>query len=210
MLKNLNIPREELSNTISHGIGGLLSILGLILLLNHNTNKTEYAVFSIILYGITLISMFFVSSLYHAVSKNTLKRVLRILDHINIYFLIAGTYTPVALITLERGNGWSIFFYVWLIALMGTILKLFFTGKYEFMSLLLYLVMGWLIVLDFQNLLDNTSEFGVGLLFLGGGFYTFGILFYAIEKIPYNHFIWHLFVLAGAISHWLFIFLGVV
>ena len=210
MLKIADIPREESLNAISHGIGALFSIIGLILLLQHNTNKTDYALISIILYGITLISMFTVSALYHAVSKVTLKRILRISDHINIYFLIAGTYTPVALITLEGGNGWFIFMVVWSIAAFGTILKLFFTGKYELISLLLYLTMGWLIIFDFDLLLQNTTTRGVTLLFLGGAFYTVGIVFYAIERIPYNHFIWHLFVLGGAISHWLFIFKDVI
>lgn len=209
MLKNNRISREESLNAISHGVGGLLSIIGLVLLLQQNTNKTDYALLSTILYGTTLISMFVVSALYHAVSKTSIKRILRISDHINIYFLIAGTYTPVALITLENGNGWFILFVVWCIAALGTLLKLFYTGKYELFSLLLYLAMGWLIIFDFELLLHNTTTMGVTLLFLGGAFYTLGIVFYAIERIPYNHFIWHLFVLGGAISHWMFIYLDV-
>lgn len=205
-----NLTKEELFNTISHGIGALLSVVGLVFLLHQNTNKTSYSTISILVYRSTLISMFTISSFYHAVSKESIKRVFRILDHINIYFLIAGTYTPVAIITLVTGNGWSIFFYVWSIAILGATLKLFFTGRYEFISLFLYLAMGWSIVLDFQNLLDNTTALGLKLLLLGGGFYTFGILFYAIERIPFNHFIWHLFVIAGATSHWFYIFLNVV
>ena len=210
MRKTTNIPREESLNAISHSLGAILSVFGLILLLQRNTNKTDYALTSIIIYGTTLISMFTVSALYHAVSKVTLKRILRISDHINIYFLIAGTYTPVALITLEDGNGWSILFLVWSIAAIGTLLKLFFTGKYEFISLILYLAMGWLIIFDFELLFHNTTTRGVNMLFLGGAFYTVGIVFYAIERIPYNHFIWHLFVLGGAISHWFFIFKDVI
>jgi hemolysin III len=111
---------------------------------------------------------------------------------------------------LEKGNGWLLFYIVWGIAAVGTLMKLFYTGKYEFISLLLYLVMGWLIVLDLDNLLSNTTTIGLGTLFLGGAFYTLGILFYAMERIPYNHFIWHLFVLGGAISHWFFILIDVV
>ncbi len=210
MLKNGNLPKEELFNAISHGIGVVLALIGLFLLIQSNSNKTQFALFSIVLYEITLISMFLVSTGYHIVSRPSLKFKLRIVDHINIYYLIAGTYTPVALITLEDGNGWTIFYCVWSIAAIGTILKLFFTGKFELVSLLLYLAMGWLIVLDLRYLLDSITELGAVLLFWGGGFYTFGILFYAIERIPYNHFIWHLFVLAGAISHWFFIFLDVI
>ncbi len=154
--------------------------------------------------------MFVVSTLYHAVQSSKLKRRLRILDHITIYFLIAGTYTPLTVITLESGNGWYIFYTVWGIAALGTVLKLFYTGKYELVSLLLYLAMGWLIVIDFENLLERTTSLGIWLLFIGGAFYTLGILFYAWERIPYNHFIWHLFVLGGAMSHWFFIYKSVI
>ena len=210
MTKPTVIQKEERLNTISHAIGALFGVIGFYFLLNKNSHKTDYATFSIIVYSFTFILMFTASSLYHQVSFARFRNRLRILDHICIYLLIAGTYTPVALITLINGNGWDIFVYVWSIAAIGALLKLFFTGKYEFFSLLLYLAMGWLIVLDFQNLLDYTEKFGIRLLFIGGGFYTAGIIFYAIEKIPYNHFIWHLFVLAGAISHWLFIFLDVI
>lgn len=210
MLTKGNLSKEEFLNAISHGVGAILSLIGFFFLIQRNSDKTEFSFFSILLYEITLISMFLVSTGYHIVSKPSLKNRLRIIDHINIYYLIAGTYTPVAIIILEGGSGWTIFYCVWAIAAIGTILKLFFTGKYELVSLLLYLAMGWLIILDLEYLLESITEFGAILLFLGGGFYTFGILFYAIERIPYNHFIWHLFVLAGAIIHWFFIFLDVV
>ncbi len=201
---------EEALNAISHGIGTVLAIIGTVLLLSRNGHKTEYATISIVIYSITLIAMFAVSTAYHITKNIRLKKKLRVLDHINIFFLIAGTYSPVALITLIHGNGWTIFYAVWIIATVGTLFKFFYTGKYEFVSLLLYVAMGWLIVLDFDNLIDYTSGLGVRLLFLGGVFYTFGILFYALERIPQHHFIWHLFVLAGALSHWLFMFLNVV
>ncbi len=201
---------EEKGNAISHGFGTILALFGLFLLLKANTNKTIYATFGIVLYSLTLISMFVVSALYHAVQSSILKHRLRILDHITIYFLIAGTYTPLTIITLESGNGWYIFYTVWSIAALGTVLKLFYTGKYELFSLLLYLTMGWLIVIDFENLLERTTTLGIWLLFTGGAFYTLGILFYAWEGIPYNHFIWHLFVLGGAISHWFFIYKDVI
>ncbi|VXB98288.1 PAQR family membrane homeostasis protein TrhA [Maribacter litoralis] len=204
------LDKEERFNAISHGVGAVLATVALFILLSANTYKSAYATFAIIIYSISLISMLTMSTVYHAVDDKVWKMRTRILDHINIYYLIAGTYTPVALITLVNGNGWLIFFIVWGIAAIGTILKLFFTGKFEMVSLLLYLAMGWLIVLDFQNLVDNTSELGIQLLMLGGLFYTIGILFYAVRRIPYNHFIWHLFVLGGAISHWFFIYLDVI
>lgn len=202
--------KEELLNTVSHAIGILLGIIGLLLLLNKNADKSEFSLAGIIIYSLSVVLLYTASTSYHAIAKPSLKKKFRILDHISIYFLIAGTYTPVALITLINGNGWLIFSIVWGIALFGTVLKLFFTGKYEIISLLLYLVMGWLIVFDFQNLLASTSSLGINLLMLGGAFYTVGILFYTIRKIPYNHFIWHLFVLGGSISHWLFIYIDIV
>lgn len=202
--------KEELLNTISHGLGILLGIIGFFLLLKKSSDKSNFAVLGIYIYSFSIILLYSASTLYHAIAKPSVKKKFRILDHISIYFLIAGTYTPVALITLVNGNGWLIFAIVWGIALFGAILKLFFTGKYEILSLLLYLVMGWLIVFDFSSLMDATSASGIKLLMLGGAFYTLGILFYAIKKIPYNHFIWHLFVLGGSISHWFFIYIDVV
>lgn len=196
---------EERLNTASHAIGAVLGVVGLFVLLYFNTNKTEFALFSLVIYGLSIIVLYAASTLYHAATTKALKEKYRILDHSSIYVLIAGTYTPVALITLESGNGWLIFWVVWGIALLGIILKLFFTGRFEAISLLLYLAMGWLIVLDYSSLVASVSPFALNLLMLGGAFYTFGIVFYAIHKIPYNHFIWHLFVLAGSISHFFFI-----
>jgi len=202
--------KEEKFNAISHGIGAVFAVVGMFLLFSKNSGKTEFATIGILIYSISLIAMMLVSTFYHATNNPKIKRKLRILDHINIYFLIAGTYTPVALITLVNGNGWTIFYAVWGIAAFGTLFKLFYTGKFEFLSLLLYVAMGWLIVLDFDNLIDYVPGSGIKLLFLGGAFYMLGIVFYAIQKIPYNHLIWHLFVLGGAISHWLMIYLAVI
>jgi hemolysin III len=131
-----------------------------------------------------------------------LKKKLRILDHISIYYLIAGTYTPVCLTVLLPSKGLLLFFLVWGIALFGTVLKLFFTGKFEVFSLVLYGVMGWLIIIDVPYLVEHLSGTGLLYLSLGGAFYTLGIVFYAIKRIPYNHLIWHFFVLGGAIAHW--------
>ncbi|WP_316929975.1 PAQR family membrane homeostasis protein TrhA [Maribacter sp. Hel_I_7] len=135
------LEKEEKFNTISHGIGALLAIVGMVLLIKSNSHKSEYATWGIVIYSLSLISMLLISTIYHAVDNKIWKLRIRILDHINIYYLIVGTYTPVALITLINGNGWLIFFAVWGIAIVGTILKLFFTGKYEIVSLLLYLAM---------------------------------------------------------------------
>jgi hemolysin III len=210
MAQTSTYKKEEILNTVSHGIGIILGIFGFFLLLNKNSDKSDYALLGILIFSFSIVLLYSASTAYHAIAKPSLKNKFRILDHISIYFLIAGTYTPVALITLINGNGWLIFSVVWSIALFGAVLKLFFTGKYEILSLLLYVIMGWLIIFDFQNLIASTSSLGINLLMLGGASYTIGILFYAIQKIPYNHFIWHLFVLGGTISHWLFICIDVV
>ena len=203
-------PFEEKLNAITHAIGALFGIVALILLIVYNTQKSDWSLFSVIVYGISIIILFTASTFYHAVKGEKRKHYFRIVDHISIYFLIAGTYTPVCLISLEQSLGWTLFFVVWGIAVFGVILKLFFTGRFEIFSTLLYLVMGWLIVFDFPNLSDTVGDGGVLFLFAGGLAYTVGIVFYAIHKIPFNHVIWHLFVLAGAICHFFMIFLYVI
>ena len=197
---------EEQLNAWSHGIGALLGIAGLVLLVVFTQNTIEWSLFSVIVYGISIIVLFAASTFYHAVKGEKRKHYFRIVDHISIYLLIAGTYTPVLLITLPDSLGWLLFWTVWGIAAFGVILKLFFTGRFEVFSTLLYLVMGWLIVFDFSTLADRMDTNGLLLLFSGGLFYTVGIVFYAIHKIPYNHVIWHLFVLGGAICHFFMIF----
>lgn len=198
--------REEQLNFLTHGFGAVLGIIGLILLILYDSHKTEWSLFSVIVYGVSIIVLFTSSTLYHSVRSDLHKHYFRIVDHISIYILIAGTYTPVLLITLEQSRGWPLFWVVWGVAAFGIVLKLFFTGRFEIFSTLLYLVMGWLIVFDFSTLSQLIGSNGILLLFAGGLFYTLGIIFYAIEKIPYNHVIWHFFVLGGAICHFFMIF----
>lgn len=200
---------EELWNTGTHGLGILLGIVGAIFMLIKAQGLDRLARTAVWIYSLSVIVLFTASTVYHAVADPRIKRKLRILDHISIYLLIAGTYSPVALITLREGSGWWLFGAVWGMALFGAVLKLFFTGKFEIFSLFLYLLMGWLIAIDFNNLMDHLSPAGKWWLMAGGAFYTVGILFYAIRKIPFNHMIWHFFVLAGALCHWLFIYLDV-
>ena len=198
--------KEERLNAISHGLGILLGIIGAFILWMEHDPSDRYETWSVLIYSSCVVLLFTASTLYHSVNDPHKKRKLRILDHISIYFLIAGTYTPVALLTLNASKGMMLFYIVWGVTLAGTLFKIFYTGKLEYLSLVLYLVMGWLIVVDFSFLWEQLSSFGALMLFLGGAFYTLGILFYAIRKIPYNHFIWHLFVLGGAISHWFLIY----
>lgn len=198
---------EEKLNAWTHGFGALLGIAGFILLVSIKEHQTDWSLISVIIYGVSIIVLFSASAVYHSVSGEKRKHYFRIVDHISIYLLIAGTYTPVTLIALNDSLGWPLFWSVWAIAGFGIILKLFFTGRFEIFSTLLYLVMGWLIIFDFGNLSELLGLSGLILFISGGAFYTIGIVFYAIHKIPYNHVIWHLFVLGGAICHYLMIFL---
>ncbi|MCC1485386.1 PAQR family membrane homeostasis protein TrhA [Winogradskyella immobilis] len=197
---------EEQLNAWSHGFGVVLGCIGLIFLVNNVDATQNWHLFSVVVYGLSIIVLFLASTLYHSVSSKKLKQRFRIIDHISIYLLIAGTYTPVLLILLSKSLGWPLFYSVWGIAAFGVVLKLFFTGKFEIFSTLLYLIMGWLIVFDYSTLSSIIGADGTWWLFAGGFFYTVGIVFYAIHKIPYNHVIWHVFVLAGAICHFLMIF----
>lgn len=196
---------EEKLNAYSHAVGIVLAIIGGIVLFKGYLGSIPLMKGSIIAYAASLILLFTASTIYHAVENPKIKKRLRILDHISIYYLIAGTYTPVCLSVLLPSKGWLLFYLVWGIALFGTVLKIFFTGRFEAFSLVLYGVMGWLIVIDLPYLLEHMSTTGLIYLSLGGAFYTIGILFYAVKKIPYNHLIWHFFVLGGAISHWVLV-----
>lgn len=201
---------EEQLNSWTHGLGVLLGIAALVLLILKADHTKPWHLFSVIVYGLSIIILFFASTLYHSVKDEKQKHYFRIVDHVSIYLLIAGTYTPVLLVLLTDSLGWTLFWSVWGIAAFGVILKLFFTGRFEIFSTLLYLVMGWLIVFDFSKASEALGSEGILWLFAGGLFYTVGIIFYAIQKIPYNHVIWHLFVLAGAICHFFMIYLFVI
>lgn len=205
-MQRLPIPKEILEekwNAYSHGFGIVLGVLGMLFLLDKQIGTDQF--WPVLIYGVSVILLFSASTWYHSVQNPSLKRKLRVLDHISIYYLIAGTYTPVCLWILEGSRGFLLLCLVWGIAVFGTFLKLFFTGKFEVFSLLLYGVMGWLIVIDLGYLMENTSKTELLFLALGGAFYTIGILFYATKKIPFNHLIWHFFVLGGAMSHWFLI-----
>lgn len=198
--------QEELWNALTHGFGAVLGVFGLVLLILNNTSKTNFSLFSVIVYGLSIIILFSSSTLYHSITTEKLKHRFRIIDHISIYVLIAGTYTPVLLILLTDSLGWPLFWVIWGIAAFGVVLKLFFTGRFEIFSTLLYLVMGWLIVFDFSTLRMLIAPEGIYWLFAGGAAYTIGIIFYSLDNRPYFHVIWHLFVLAGAICHFMMIF----
>ncbi|KXX69925.1 hemolysin III family protein [Flammeovirga sp. SJP92] len=196
--------REEIWNTITHAVGVLLSVVGLLLLLLKANTTFDYVVYSV--FGASMIILYLSSTLYHLVAFEKLKQFLRKLDHSGIYLLIAGTYTPFALLSLENNGGITIAIIIWSIAFLGMIYKLFFKIKYEWISVSLYMGMGWLAVFKLGALYHELGA-GFWLLIGGGVAYTLGVIFYVWEKLKYNHAIWHVFVLAGSILMYLSIYL---
>ncbi|MFD2519230.1 PAQR family membrane homeostasis protein TrhA [Salinimicrobium flavum] len=204
-------PKEERWNILTHAAGLALSIAGLILLL---LKAYEYdslrLTLSFLAFALGLILLYAASTFYHSAKDPVLRYRLKILDHIAIFILIAGSYTPFALITLGGTTGWIIFGVTWGIALTGTILKIFFTGKYKILSTIMYVVMGWIIIFAIKPLVENLSEAGLWWLFSGGVSYTVGAVFYSINRIDYNHALFHLFVLGGSLCHYMAIYQHVV
>jgi hemolysin III len=193
---------EEFWNTLTHFVGLIFSLIGLPVLLYSDQGLTELSVLSILFFEFGLICVYSASTLYHYTSNVELKKKFRVFDHVSIFYLIAGSYAPVCLITLYNGAGKTIFITILVIALIGTIFKVFFTGKFDKLFLILYLAMGWLIVFDFNGILNALDFNGIVLLVTSGLFYSFGTLFYSLQKMKYSHAIWHLFVLGGSASHY--------
>ncbi|CAM1351960.1 MULTISPECIES: PAQR family membrane homeostasis protein TrhA [Tenacibaculum] len=199
--------KEEWLNIATHGLGLLLSIIAFPILITKSLNYTNFwELISFIIYGVSLIVLYSASTFYHAAKDPKKRRRLNIFDHAAIYILIAGSYSPFCLITLPKELGWYMFGFVWLFALTGVILKLFFTGKYDKLSTALYLLMGWQVIFFIKPLAASLPENGLLFLILGGAFYTIGAILYSIKKIKYNHAIFHVFVLFGSISHFVTIF----
>lgn len=196
---------EETWNVWTHFSGLILSMIGIPFLFYFDNHSTALSTFSILLFSLGLLFVYSSSSIYHYVQNAKLKKKFQVLDHISIYYLILGSYAPVCLITLYDSSGINIFLAVLVLAFVGTLKKLFFTGKFEFMSLFLYLAMGWFIIFDIHSLFELIDYNAKLLLILGGLSYTFGVLFYAYGKIKYFHSIWHLFVLTGSTLHFFMI-----
>jgi len=201
---------EEKLNIWSHAFGIFLSIIALVLLILKAVQQDNiWMMISFPIFGVSLILLYLASTLYHA-SKEPQKRFkLKVFDHAAIYVLIAGSYTPFTLVSLNGETGWLIFSMVWVMAFTGIILKLFFTGRFKVISTAMYVLMGWLIVFYFQDLTASLHEKGVFYLILGGVLYTIGAILYSIKKIKFNHAIFHFFVLAGSFCHFLSIYLYV-
>jgi len=202
---------EEKANSLTHAAGMLLSIAGLSLLVIASARQGDpWRIVSSAVYGTSLLLSFSFSTIYHTVQRPHAKYVFRILDHASIYLLIAGTYTPFALVSLRGAWGWSMFGVIWGLAVIGVIFKFFMTHRLRVLGPILYIAMGWLVVIAIKPLLAVLPLAGFWWLVAGGVVYTVGVLFYAIDKIPYNHTIWHLFVLAASICHFVAVYWYVV
>nr|WP_240739574.1 hemolysin III family protein [Marinitoga lauensis] len=198
---------EEIANSITHGVGALLSLIGLIVLIVFSALKgNSLQTLSVTIYGISLFLLYLASTLYHSIQNKKAKQILEIIDHSSIYLLIAGTYTPFTLVTLNGKTGWTIFITVWILAFIGIALKPFFVKKFMILSTLLYIAMGWMIIFAIKPLIASLPLGGIIWLVTGGLLYTIGAVFYIWRKLPYGHMIWHLFVLGGSVSHFIAVF----
>lgn len=204
--------REEIANALTHGLGLILAISGLTAMVVLATLRGDaWHIVSCSVYGATLVMLYGASTCYHAFQAPRLKEILRVVDHSCIYLLIAGTYTPFTLTYLRGGWGWTLFGIIWGLALIGLFYKIFFINRSQAVSLALYLVMGWLILIAAKPAIERVPIPCLVLMALGGLFYTAGVYFYAKDKkVPYYHTVWHLFVLAGSACHYFAITLYVI
>lgn len=200
-------PLEEKLNVLTHGFGILASILALVLLVDksYSFDNSIHSI-SLIIYGLSLVILYTASTLYHSAKDLKLRTRLNIFDHASIYVLIAGTYTPITLIALGGDIGWWICGINWSLAFMGIIYKLFFTGRFDTISTIIYVLMGWLIIVAINPLIEGLGNEGTLWLFLGGIAYTAGAVLYSIPKVKYNHAIFHVFVLIGSFCHFISIY----
>ena len=201
---------EEIANAVTHGIGMILSIVGLVLLIVFSAlSGSAWHVVSFTIFGVTMVFLYTSSTLLHSLPKGRAKNVFEILDHSSIYFFIAGTYTPFLLVAIRGTLGWTLFGIVWGIAIGGTIFKVFFVKRFVLVSTILYVVMGWLIVFTWPILTEQIARGGMLLLIIGGLFYTLGAIFYVWRLFKYHHMVWHIFVLTGTVLHYFAVLLYV-
>ena len=206
-MKNVNIvkyysPAEERINIATHAIGLILSIIGMFLLIIHAAMyRNELYILSFTIFGTSLVVVYAASTAYHSVKKPELRIKMKIVDHAAIYILIAGTYTPLTLITLHNTLGWVLFIILWIFAITGVTLKLFFTGKYSLLSTIMYVLMGWIIIIAIKSIFDNLPFEGFVWFITGGLVYTVGAILYSIKKIKFNHAIFHFLVVVGSFCH---------
>ncbi len=195
---------EEIANSLSHGAGVLFGIFALLLLVLKSIQMDDtLRIVAFTIYGASMVALFLASTLYHAIPVPRAKQVLKLVDHCAIYLLIAGTYTPFLLLTLGDTFGAVLMVVIWSLAVAGIIFKIFFLHRFHNLSLAMYLGMGWLAILASYQLLAAMPHTGIALLLGGGILYSLGTIFYRVDRIPFNHAIWHLFVLAACVLHFL-------
>ncbi len=200
--KRVYSTREEIANAITHGIGTGLAIAAMVVLIVFAAIKGNvWHIVSFSIYGSTLVLLYFASTLYHSLTNQRAKGVFHKFDHISIYLLIAGTYTPFCLTALRGWIGWTVLGVVWSCAILGTVLKSISVGKRVMMSTILYILMGWVILIAIKRLYNSMPYNGFLLLVAGGVSYTLGTIFFIRDKVKYNHSVWHLFVLGGSVLH---------
>lgn len=203
--------REELANSLTHALGAALSVAGLVLLAVYSAlHGNAWHVVSTVIFGVTLVLLYSASTVYHTLRSERLKRLLQKFDHAAIFLLIAGTYTPFVLVPLRGPWGWSLFGVVWGLAIVGVTLKFWFAGRFKLVSTLIYVGMGWLVMIAIKPLVAALPAGGMKLLVAGGLCYTGGAVFYLWKRLPYHHAVWHLFVLGGSACHWAAVFCYVV
>ena len=202
---------EEIAHSITHGVGVLLSIAALVILVTLSALRgNAWHVVSSVVFGATLIFLYTASTLYHSITHPRAKKILRVLDHSAIFLLIAGTYTPFTLVTLRGGWGWTLFVVVWGLALVGIVYKITASNRFRLLSVLLYLGMGWLVLVAIEPMVATMPVPGLILLLAGGLCYTLGVIFFVWRQLPYSHAVWHVFVLAGSICHFFAVLLYVI
>lgn len=195
--------REEIASALTHGLGATAALAGgAVLITLAAVHGDGWQLAGAIVFGVSLLLLYLASTLYHAIQHPVAKGRLKVFDHCAIYVLIAGTYTPFTLIGLRGPWGWGLFTAIWLLALAGVVFKLFFTGRFKRLSTLIYVAMGWLVVVAIKPLLATLDGWTFAWLLAGGLFYTLGTIFYHRPALPYSHAIWHLFVIAGSVSHY--------
>ena len=202
---------EEIANCLTHGLGLILSVAGLGVLVTFAARRGDaWTVTGCAVFGASLVLLYGASTCYHALQAPRWKSVLRVCDHAAIFLLIAGSYTPFLLVSLRGPWGWSLFGVVWAIAVAGIVLKLFYTGRFRLLSTILYLFMGWIVLIAIKPLVEALPRSSLIMLFAGGAAYSVGTLFYMWKRLPYHHAVWHLFVLGGSVCHFFAVFSGVV
>lgn len=200
---------EEIANSVSHGVGSIFAIAGTaVAVVWAVIFGNVYSVVSAAIYGATLIILYTMSTLYHAFTNKTVKKIFRIFDHCSIFLLIAGTYTPYTLVAMNGAVGWTIFGIIWGVAILGIVLNAISIERFKIFSMICYLAMGWLIIMYFKPLMQAIGFSATLLLLIGGLLYTVGAIFYSI-KAKYMHGVWHLFVLGGSVLHYLSILIYV-